>query len=101
MVLDMKRIIQLGLGVAVGMIVYYFVQKAMNKSRNGNGTAGAFGSVRAGTKTLSCPVSADPSKCKDVCINDYNGEWNGNNGTCVAPAGTIVTYPFTGSIFRR
>jgi predicted small secreted protein len=28
---DTKRIIQLGIGVAVGMLAYHFISKAMNK----------------------------------------------------------------------
>jgi hypothetical protein len=46
--LDTKRILQLGIGVAVGMVAYHFISKAMNGNGNGNGngTVGAMGKVR-------------------------------------------------------
>jgi hypothetical protein len=40
--LDTKRILQLGIGVAVGMIAWHFIQKAMNGN---GGTVGAFGKL--------------------------------------------------------
>jgi hypothetical protein len=41
--LDTKRILQLGIGVAVGMVAYHFISKAMNRGASSNETAGAFG----------------------------------------------------------
>jgi hypothetical protein len=52
--LDTKRILQLGIGVAVGMVAYHFISKAMNR---GGSTVGATGSrfgSRAGCPTIMC-----------------------------------------------
>jgi len=46
--IDTKKVVQLGIGVAVGMIAFHFISKAMTQSTNTAGeTAGAFGTLRS------------------------------------------------------
>ena len=68
--LDTKKILQLGIGVAVGMIAYHFIQKAMNGASSNGETAGAGGRFKWGDGI-----------CQGYCQNA--GGW----GT------TLINYP--------
>jgi hypothetical protein len=77
--LDTKRILQLGIGVAVGMVAYHFISKAMNGNGNGNGngTVGAMGKVRPSRAggLVRCPGG-------QICTNI---PWTGESGFDCCP----------------
>jgi hypothetical protein len=75
--LDTKRILQLGIGVAVGMVAYHFISKAMNGNGNGNGTVGAMGKVRPSRAggLVRCPNG-------QICTNN---PWTGQSGFDCCP----------------
>ena len=53
--LDTKRILQLGIGVAVGMVAYHFISKAMNRGGTTVGATGKLGIQRAsGCRWINC-----------------------------------------------
>ena len=106
--LDTKKIIQLGLGVAAGMVAYHFIEKAMNKSSLSTETIGASGwmrkSLRANGvgKTHRCSSYSFPAgtTCESQCANVDGSTFDGVAGTCTVPYG--VTFGGgTGRLVRR
>ena len=93
--LDTKKIIQLGLGVAIGMIAWHFIQQQMNKSvLNGGATASA-----SGDKTKTLPCRGNLTACEDYCTKPHfegglGGTYSG--GYCTW-SGNSSGYPLFGS----
>jgi hypothetical protein len=105
--LDTKKIIQLGIGVAIGMLAYFFISKAMNK--NGETVdlddAGAESANKAGflgtTNAGSCRFNSGGVSIAIPCGGTVSGgHWNGYSANCsgsglggcqiVSPSGVVV-----------
>jgi hypothetical protein len=55
--LDSKKILQLGIGVAVGMVAYHFISKAMNRGGSTVGATGMLGIQKASPcRWINCPI---------------------------------------------
>ena len=66
--LDTKKILQLGIGVAVGMIAYHFIQKAMNGASSNGATASASGTPgRRKSTGIGCTQAETPNWSKSMC----------------------------------
>lgn len=101
--LDFKKIIQLGLGIAIGMVAYHFIQKAIDSrtsdSSNGD-VAGAFGRrrrTRALTTVHHCNNYnlAPGTTCESQCDN-ANGVYSGGSDPTCTTSG-MSTFPGIGS----
>lgn len=89
--LDFKKILQLGLGVAIGMIAYHFIQKAMNKTVLDNGAVGASG--RIGRRTRPTTISAKAGK-RCNCGTSMSPKWINwcRGGSCDQCCGVLEEY---------
>jgi hypothetical protein len=76
MKLDYKMLLNTAIGVAVGMVAYHFITKAM--TANG-GTVGAIGKVR--------PLRAHRDWC--LCNEGWQTECGGNCATCCEGHGGV------------
>jgi hypothetical protein len=63
--LDTKRILQLGIGVAVGMVAYHFISQAMTANGGTVGAGGKFGVQRA-TGLCNCRKVGE-TPCSEPC----------------------------------
>jgi hypothetical protein len=78
MKLDYKMLLNTAIGVAVGMVAYHFISKAMNGGSSSGETAGAFGSrtlwkeCNCNGKTVLCGGFGIFNTCEKCCANEKN-----------------------------
>ena len=80
---DSKKIIQLGLGIAAGMVAYHFIEKAMNKSSLLPETASAAGSRRFKTSAkgnyVNCICNGQGYRVAGTNCDSFNAQCDNLN----------------------